>query len=98
MGAGLRGRGGVGHGGRTDELGLDGGARCEGVAVTGAGDSEQVYLASSDAVAEAFGVVELPHTFVIDPQGNIARHYEKVDPDEHAAEVLADLEAMGAGK
>ena len=37
-------------------------------------------------------------TFIVDPQGNIARHYEKVDPDEHAAEVLADLEALGAGQ
>lgn len=37
-------------------------------------------------------------TFIVDPQGTIVRHYEKVDPDEHAAEVLADLEALGAGQ
>jgi len=30
-------------------------------------------------------------TFVIDPEGRIARHYEKVDPDTHSAELLADL-------
>ena len=36
-------------------------------------------------------------TFIVDPDGNIARHYAKVDPDEHAAEVLADLESLGAG-
>ena len=30
-------------------------------------------------------------TFLIDPDGNIARHYEKVDPDTHSAELLADL-------
>mgnify|MGYP000048903612 CR=1 FL=1 len=35
-------------------------------------------------------------TFIVDPRGNVARHYEKVDPDTHAAEVLADLEALGA--
>ena len=37
-------------------------------------------------------------TFLIDPDGNVAKHYEKVDPDEHSAEVLADLEAFGAGQ
>lgn len=30
-------------------------------------------------------------TFLIDPDGNIAKHYEKVDPDSHITEVLADL-------
>jgi peroxiredoxin Q/BCP len=64
-------------------------------------------LADTEGVAaDAYGVktkmmgwtVAKRQTFVIDPQGNIARHYEKVDPDEHATQVLADLEAMGAGK
>ena len=35
-------------------------------------------------------------SFLIDPKGNIAKVYEKVKPAEHAAEVLADLEAAGA--
>ena len=30
-------------------------------------------------------------TFLIDPDGNIAKHYEKVDPETHSAQVLADL-------
>jgi peroxiredoxin Q/BCP len=30
-------------------------------------------------------------TFLIDPQGNIAKHYENVDPDTHSQEVLTDL-------
>ena len=30
-------------------------------------------------------------TFLIDPHGNIAKHYENVDPDTHSAELLADL-------
>ncbi len=55
--------------------------------------------------ADAYGVktkmmgwtVAKRQTFIIDPQGKVARHYEKVDPDEHAAEVLAELEALGAG-
>ena len=55
--------------------------------------------------ADAYGVktkmmgwtVAKRQTFIVDPDGNIARHYVKVDPDEHAAEVLADLESLGAG-
>ncbi len=31
-------------------------------------------------------------SFLIDPKGNIAKVYENVDPDEHAAQVLADLQ------
>ena len=31
-------------------------------------------------------------SFIIDPDGNIAKHYEDVDPKAHSAEVLADLE------
>ena len=58
------------------------------------------------SAADAYGVktkmmgwtVAKRQTFIIDPQGKVARHYEKVDPDEHAAEVLADLEALGAGQ
>lgn len=30
-------------------------------------------------------------TFLIDPDGNIAKHYEKVDPDTHSKQILADL-------
>ena len=33
-------------------------------------------------------------TFLIDPEGNIAKHYDSVDPDEHSAEILADLEEL----
>ena len=36
-------------------------------------------------------------TFIIGPDGIIAKHYEKVKPDEHSANVLADLKALGAG-
>jgi peroxiredoxin Q/BCP len=64
-------------------------------------------LADSEGkTADAYGVktrmmgwtVARRQTFIVDPEGNIARHYEDVDPDEHATEVLADLEALGAGK
>ncbi len=36
-------------------------------------------------------------TFIISPDGMIAKHYEKVKPDGHSTRVLADLEALGAG-
>lgn len=57
------------------------------------------------ATADAYGVktkmmgwtVAKRQTFLIDPQGKIALHYEKVDPDEHSAQVLADLKSLGAG-
>jgi len=35
-------------------------------------------------------------TFLIDPDGKLAKHYEKVEPSEHAQQVLADLKELGA--
>ena len=35
-------------------------------------------------------------TFLIDPDGNVAKHYVKVKPDTHAEEVMADLTALVA--
>jgi len=64
-------------------------------------------LADPDGTtASAYGVktrmmgwtVAKRQTFLIDPQGNVARHYQKVKPDEHSAEVIADLRKLGAGR
>jgi len=33
-------------------------------------------------------------SFIIDPAGNIARHYKTVNAEEHSAEVLADLKVL----
>jgi peroxiredoxin Q/BCP len=33
-------------------------------------------------------------SFIIDPAGNIARHYEKVNAESHSVEVLADLKML----
>lgn len=33
-------------------------------------------------------------SFLIDPKGTIVKHYAKVKPKEHAAEVLADVKAL----
>lgn len=54
--------------------------------------------------AEAYGVktkmfgmtVAKRQTFLIDPTGIIAKHYESVKPATHSAEVLADLHSLGA--
>ncbi len=43
-------------------------------------------------------VMEMAHreTFIIDPQGRIAKHYDTVDPDSHSKVVLDDLKALKA--
>jgi peroxiredoxin Q/BCP len=38
------------------------------------------------------------HTFLIDPQGKIAKVYDDVKPAVHSREVLTALDALGAGK
>jgi len=57
-------------------------------------------LADTDGTtSEAYGVktkmfgmtVAKRQTFLIDPSGNVAKHYAKVDPDTHSQQVLADL-------
>lgn len=55
--------------------------------------------------ADAYGVktrmlgirVAKRQTFLISPDGTLAKHYEKVDPDTHSEQVLADLKELGAG-
>jgi peroxiredoxin Q/BCP len=44
------------------------------------------------------GVMEMARrdTFIVDPQGRIAKHYESVDPEGHSALVLADIKALKA--
>jgi peroxiredoxin Q/BCP len=38
------------------------------------------------------------HSFIIDPQGRIAKVYRKVDPERHSDQIIADLRALqGAG-
>ena len=60
-------------------------------------------LADTDGdAAEAYGVktrmlgirVAKRQTFLIGPNGKLAKHYEKVDPATHSKQVLADLEVL----
>ena len=54
------------------------------------------------ATAAAYGVlrdwklvqIASRQSFLVNPEGRIAKHYEDVDPDTHTQQVLADLEAM----
>ena len=45
------------------------------------------------------GVMELARrdTFLIDPQGKVARHYESVEPEGHSKVVLADIKTLKGG-
>jgi peroxiredoxin Q/BCP len=62
-------------------------------------------LADTDKqAATAYGVVmkigpmELAsrQSFLIAPDGKVAKHYPKVDPETHSQDVLADLQELGA--
>lgn len=57
---------------------------------------------TSGETANAYGVlvrrtgasVAKRQTFLIDPEGSIAKHYAVVDPQTHSSEILADLESL----
>ena len=64
-------------------------------------------LADTDkSTAKAYGVytkiatfeIAKRETFIIDPQGNIAKHYQKVNAATHAEEVLNDLRGLAINK
>ncbi len=62
-------------------------------------DSGKQTTAAYGVLVRMLGVFELAErdTFIIDPEGRIARHYAKVDPKGHSAFVLKELKALGAG-
>ena len=35
-------------------------------------------------------------TFILNPEGKIAKHYAKVDPDKHSAQVLSDVKKLAS--
>ena len=61
-----------------------------------------VPYAVQGATAQAYGVlrdwkltkIAARQSFLVDPEGNIAKHYAEVDPETHTQEVLADLQAL----
>jgi peroxiredoxin Q/BCP len=56
-------------------------------------------VAERYGVLRNFGVVKLAsrQTFLISPDGVVARHYEKVDVNQHSEEVLRDIAALSGG-
>jgi thioredoxin-dependent peroxiredoxin len=56
-------------------------------------------VAREYGVLRNFGVVTLAsrQTFLISPDGRIARHYAKVDVNSHSEEVLRDITALSGG-
>ena len=54
--------------------------------------------ARSYGVLRNLGVTSVARreSFLIDPHGQIVKHYGRVDPDEHSEEVLRDLESFMA--
>jgi len=63
-------------------------------------------LADEDGkTAKAYGVLRdykllklaSRQSFLVDPEGKVAKHYEDVDPDEHTDQVLGDIKKLMAG-
>lgn len=63
-------------------------------------------LADTDgSVAKQYGVLGFMgmklakrESFLIDPEGNIVKHYDKVDPEKHSTDVLAELKTLIAAR
>lgn len=61
-------------------------------------DSGKAVTKSYGVLTSMLGVWEHSRrdTFIIDPQGRVARHFEKVDPEGHAEMVLAEIRRLKA--
>jgi peroxiredoxin Q/BCP len=59
-------------------------------------DSTKETAKSYGVLRSALGLMEIAsrETFIIDPQGRIAKHYASVDPKGHSQAVLADLKGL----
>jgi peroxiredoxin Q/BCP len=55
-------------------------------------------VAKQYGVLKNYGVAEFARrdTFIVDPEGRIAKHYESVKPDGHSQVVLEDIKALKA--
>ena len=59
-------------------------------------DADKKVTTSYGTLKQYVGMVELARrdTFIIDPQGRVAKHYESVDPKGHSELVLTDLRQL----
>src|ERR1700692_2525488 len=61
-------------------------------------DSTKETAKSYGVLRSALGLMEIAsrETFIIDPEGRVAKHYAPVDPKGHSLMVLADLKVLQA--
>lgn len=61
-------------------------------------DSNKEVAKAYGVLYKAMGIMELARrdTFIIDPQGRIAKHYTSVNPKGHSQLVIADLKTLQA--
>jgi len=61
-------------------------------------DTEGATSTAYGVKTKMFGMtVAKRQSFIIGPDGNIVKHYDKVNPDGHSVEILADLKKLAAG-
>jgi peroxiredoxin Q/BCP len=63
-------------------------------------DADKAVTKQYGVLKTYMGVMEMARrdTFLIDPQGNVAKHYESVEPEGHSKVVLDDIKALKAAK
>jgi peroxiredoxin Q/BCP len=63
-------------------------------------DSTKETATAYGVLHSVLGIMEIAarETFIIDPQGKIAKHYTGVDPKGHSQAVLAELKVLQANK
>ena len=61
-------------------------------------DSEKKVARDYGVLHRMLGLMELARreTFIVDPQGRVAKHYREVQPGSHSKQVLADLKVLQA--
>jgi peroxiredoxin Q/BCP len=61
-------------------------------------DSEKQVARNYGVLHRMLGVMELARreTFIVDPQGRVAKHYREVDPGSHSKQVLGDIKSLQA--
>ena len=61
-------------------------------------DSEKNVARQYGVLHRMLGLIELARreTFIVDPQGRVAKHYREVDPGSHSKQVIADLKSLQA--
>jgi peroxiredoxin Q/BCP len=59
-------------------------------------DPDKSVTRAYGTLKEYVGIAKLARrdTFIIDPRGNVAKHYQDVDPEGHSGIVLADLKRL----